>query len=378
MTTWKRLTLLVLGSWGLVACGADWPVFRGNALQSGVAATALPEPLTLRWRFQAKDGFEGTAAIVGDTVFVGSMDEHLYALELGTGKVKWQYKGGPFKAPVGVRQGRVYVGDADGLFHCLEAASGKKLWTFETGSEITAGPNFAGDNVLIGSYDETLYCLGPDGKPLWTFKAEGPVNGSPTVAGNRTFVAGCDSALHVLDTASGKELLAVDLGGQSGATPAALGEHIYVGTMTNEFLAIDLQKGEVAWRFQAASRRQPFYASAAVTPELVVVGSRDKRVYGLDRKTGTQVWNFQTRGRVDSSPVVAGNRVLVGSLDNHLYVLDLKSGQEVQKFDLGGPVAASPAVGGGCVVLGTSDGVLYCLGAKAPVANPSGASAPGR
>jgi outer membrane protein assembly factor BamB len=345
--------------------GADWPLFRGNALQTGVAASPLPEALGVRWTFKAKDAVESTAAIVDGTVYVGSLDEHLYALDLATGRQKWAYKAGPIKAPVSVRQGLVYVGDADGLFHCVDAATGTKRWTFETGAEITSGANFAGDNVLFGSGDETLYCLSPDGKRLWEFKIQGgPVNGTPAVVGERTFVAGCDSSLHVLDTVKGKEITAVDLGGQVGATVAVAGDRLYVGTMASQVLAVDWNKGEVLWTFEADNRRQPFYASAAVTDSLVVAGSRDRRVYGLDRQTGKEVWSFPTRNRVESSPVVAGTRVYVGSLDGNLYVLNLAKGTELQQLALGSPVSASPAVDGNSLVIGTHDGRVYCLGAK--------------
>src|SRR5262249_48639876 len=142
----------------------------------------------------------------------------------------------------------------------------------------TSGANFAGDTVLFGSHDQTLYCLGLDGKERWRFKIDGPVNGSPAVVGNRTFVAGCDSALHVIDLATGQQLATVDLGGQAGATAAVSGNRLFVGTMTNEVLGIDWQKAEVVWRYEAAQRKQPFYASAAVTDKLVVVGGRDRRV----------------------------------------------------------------------------------------------------
>ncbi len=343
---------------------ADWPVFRGDALQNGVANSSLPDPLDIRWKFKAKDGIESTAAIVGGTVYIGSLDEHLYALDLATGKEKWKYKAGPIKAAASVREGAVYVGDSDGLFHCVDAATGKKRWTFETESEIVSGANFTGERVLFGSYDETLYCLSKEGKALWRFKTQGPVNGSPAVVGNRTFVAGCDSALHVLDTAKGTELTSVDLGSQSGATAAVAGDQLYVGTMGNQMLAIDWNKGEVLWRFETARGRQPFYASAAVTDKLVIVGSRDRRVYALDRQTGKEVWNFATRNRVDSSPVVAGQRVFAGSLDGNLYVLDLAKGTELKRFALGGPISGSPAVGGGCLIVGTHEGTVYCLGTK--------------
>jgi outer membrane protein assembly factor BamB len=345
--------------------GPDWPLFRGNALQTGVATATLPDQLEIRWRFEAKDSIEGTAAIAGDTVYVGSMDGRLYALRLDSGMEKWTYKSGPIKAPVSVRDGAVYVGDLYGVFHCVDAATGQKRWTFDTKADIVGGANFAGDSVLFGAGDETLYCLSLEGKSRWRFKVPGgPVQATPAVVGNRTFVAGCDSSLHVIDTATGKELAAVDLGGQTGSTAAVAGDRLYVGTMTNQFFAINWKKAEVVWRYEAARRPQPFHSSPAVTDKLVVVGSHDKRVHAIDRENGQAVWTFPTERKVDSSPVVVGKRVFVGSQDGNLYVLDLEKGTELRKLDLGAPISASPAVAGDCLVIGTEKGVLFCLGAK--------------
>src|SRR5438270_7201085 len=176
--------LLIVGLFGLLAslaAAADWPLFRGNSLQTGVAASPLPEELEICWKFKAKDGIEGTAAIVNGTVYVGSLDEHLYALDLATGRVKWTYqtdaakgtKVGPIRTAPSVRDGLVYVGDADGIFHCVEAATGTKRWTFDTGAEITSSANFAGDTILFGSSDENLYCLSKDGKERWKFRVPG-------------------------------------------------------------------------------------------------------------------------------------------------------------------------------------------------------------
>jgi len=189
---------------------------------------------------------------------------------------------------------------------------------------------------------------------------------TPAVAAGHTFVSGCDSSLHVLDLATGKEQRSVNLDGQTGATPAVTGDYLYVGTMSNQLLAVDWKKGEVVWRFEAPRRQQPFFSSAAVTDKLVIAGSRDKQVYALDRAGGKEVWHFATKNKVDGSPVVAGNRVYVGSFDGVLYVLDLARGTEIKQFRLGkrGPIAASPAVADGCLVIGTYDGTVYCLGAK--------------
>jgi outer membrane protein assembly factor BamB len=349
------------------AAPSAWPVFRGNLLETGIAAAALPDDLVIRWMFQIKDSIEGTAAIDNGTVYVGAMDEHLYALDLATGKEKWRYKAAPIKVSPAVRDRAVYVGDLDGIFHCVDAATGKLRWKFDTEAEITSGASFAGDNVLFGSSDESLYCLSKDGKKLWQFKVPGgPVLATPAVAAGHTFVSGCDSNLHVLDLATGKEQRSVNLDGQTGATPAVLGDYLYVGTMSNQLLAVNWKKGEVAWRFEAPRRQQPFFSSAAVTDNLVIAGSRDKQVYALDRASGKEVWHFATKNKVDGSPVVAGQRVYIGSFDGFLYVLDLAKGTEVKQFRLAkrGPIIASPAVADGCLVIGTNDGTVYCLGAK--------------
>ena len=194
----------------------DWPLFRGNALQSGLSTAMLPDELVVRWKFKTGDAIEGTAAIASGTVYIGSFDEHLYAIDLAKGTQKWKYKAGPIKAAVAVRDGAVYVGNLDGVFHCVDAAKGTKRWAYKTESEadIPSGANFTSDSVLFGCGDEHLYCLSLDGKQRWKFKVPGgPVNGSPAIVDGRTFVAGCDSSLHVINTAKGTEIAAVDLGG---------------------------------------------------------------------------------------------------------------------------------------------------------------------
>ncbi|HXG48365.1 MAG TPA: PQQ-binding-like beta-propeller repeat protein, partial [Methylomirabilota bacterium] len=75
-------------------------------------------------------------------------------------------------------------------------------------------------------------------------------------------------------------------------------------------------------------------------------------------------WTFATRGKVDSSPVVAGDKVVVGSDDGRLYVVSLKDGTELWSYEIGQPVGSSPAVAGDRVIVGSDDGGVYCFGSK--------------
>lgn len=357
------VTAILLGPCTLDSQG-DWPLFRGDPLQTGVVKGELAEPLETLWKIKVGSGTESTAAIVGQTIYLGSYDGHLYALDLDKGTEKWKYAAGSIVAPPSVHQGAVFVGDEDGTFHCVDARKGEKIWTFDAEQQITAGATFTGDWVLIGAHDSTLYCLEQKtGKEVWRFKAMGPVNGAAVVAGDVTFLAGCDSNLHIIDIKTGKGLAAIDLGGQAAATAAVVGKKVYVGTMANEFKAVDLAKKEVEWNYES-KRGQPFFASAAVTDKLVVVGGRDRLVHALWRDKGTAAWTFPTKNKVDSSPIIIGNRVVVGSSDGSLYIIDLAKGTQVQKVELGRSILASPAYSNGRIIIGTTDGWVACLGRK--------------
>jgi outer membrane protein assembly factor BamB len=85
-------------------------------------------------------------------------------------------------------------------------------------------------------------------------------------------------------------------------------------------------------------------------------------VHCLARSTGREVWTYLTRARVESSPLITGNRVFVGSNDGNLYELDLATGKKNWEFAAGSALSASPAASQGALVIGSEDGVLYCFG----------------
>jgi outer membrane protein assembly factor BamB len=84
----------------------------------------------------------------------------------------------------------------------------------------------------------------------------------------------------------------------------------------------------------------------------------------VNRADGKSVWSFPTRGKVDSSPAVCGDKVVVGSDDGRLYVVALNSGKELWSYEIGRPIDSSPAVADGRIVIGSDDGSVYCFGTK--------------
>ena len=185
-----------------------------------------------------------------------------------------------------VAGGLVYFGDLGGVVHAVDAATGKAAWTFKTGSEIKSSPVVVGDKVLIGSYDSHLYALGAkDGKLRWKVQTEGYVHATPAVVDGVAYIAGCDEILRAIRISDGKEMFTISSGAYTGASPAILDGRAYYGTYENEVLGVDLKAQQD--RRGATSIRErnfPFYSSAAVAGDRVIVGGRDKFVHALDRR----------------------------------------------------------------------------------------------
>ena len=348
--------------------GADWPMFRGCPMQTGVAGSDLPDDLVVCWSYDLKAGSSCTPAVVGGTVYLSADSGKLVALDLQRGTVKWQFDGPDDigSSPTVIRgpaPGLVVFGDEAGVLRACDVDTGQVRWTFATGDRIVSSVNVGDGRLVFGSYDGFVYALNPvDGTLRWKYDVQERVHGTPAVVDDSVLAAGCDGKLHVIRLDDGTPVRQVPLGSVSGSAVAVRGARAYLGLYGEAVVGVDWRAGRVLWQFEDADRSFPFLSSAAVTDNLVFIGGRDRRLRALDPATGRPRWELVTKGRVDSSPVVVGSRVFVGSADGVLYGADLATGREVWRFEAGGGIAGSPAVGDGRLVIVTEPGVVYCFG----------------
>jgi len=347
----------------------SWPLFRGDAQATGVAVSSLPERPKLLWRYVVDGGaFDGTPAIAEGLAVIGDLDGVLYALDLNTGKEKWRLtlKESGFIASPSIRDGRVYIGDVYGVFLCVDLQTGKELWQFETDNEIDGGANLLGENVLFGSQDSRLYCLSAKtGVEAWRAETADQIRCFPSLADGRTFVAGCDGELHVFSAATGKEQRSVPIKSPTMCTPAADGDFVYFGVeQGGAFLAVNWRKGEVAWTYRDPDSPQGYRASAAIAKDRVIVAGRNKAVLALAKTDGKELWRYQGRKRIDSSPVIVEGRVFVGTGDGQLIALDLQTGKLQWQYEAGGEFIGGPAVADGRLVIANDRGVVFCFGGQ--------------
>lgn len=350
-----------------------WLSFRGSPDQRGIATTSLPENPKLLWQLPSKDGWVGTCAIAGDRVYAPALEGYLYCLDRKSGEVIWKYRSiestdedefaAGFKAGPLILDDKLFVGDEDGFLHAVNLNGGKQLWKFETGAEIAGGVAYWNGRLILASYDSFLYCLSLDGEELWTFQTRDRINCSPAIVDHFTFVAGCDSQLRVIDIQNGKETLAVDMNDYLIASPAVVGDSLYVGSHGGVVSALNWKTGAFEWQYEG-KRDLSIRASAVATDDLILVGSHDKLMHAIDRRTGKARWTFPTKSRIECSAAVVDSRVFFGSGDGNVYGVTLTDGKEVWKFHAGHPISGGMAIGNECMVVGedSSNGRLLCFG----------------
>jgi parallel beta-helix repeat protein len=83
-------------------------------------------------------------------------------LNATNGAFLWSYTtGNSVTSSPAVVDGRVYVGSLDNRVYALNATNGAFLWSYTTGNSVTSSPAVAGSRVYVGSGDDNVYDFGP-------------------------------------------------------------------------------------------------------------------------------------------------------------------------------------------------------------------------
>jgi len=358
------LALLILFSPVFARTADNWPIFRGNTVLNGVSHSRFNPPLKLLWSYKTGDEIRSSPVVADNKVFVGSMDGHIYALDL-SGKLLWKFKTETSveASPIVIKK-TVVAGSQSGVVYALDHRSGELKWSFRTQGQIVGSANWFTDGlglrVLVASHDFNLYCLDLEsGNLIWTCETGNYLNGTPATDNRRVVIGGCDSYLHIID-ARGKVLAQLEIGTYVAESAAISGNLAYVGDYDGGFTCVDLVGMKQQWRFDNP-RILPFLSAPAVNDKLVVIGSHDKRVYCFDKFSGELLWTYQAYGKFESSAVLIGNRVLICSDDGIIHLLAAETGKALYTYELGLPIKSTPALIDGLMIIGAKDGGLYAF-----------------
>jgi outer membrane protein assembly factor BamB len=374
---------------GAAAPSGSWPYPNGDLANTRDAAgsaissanvSRLREAWTFKLAGTAAAGVGDTGAfaaapvVTGGVVYIQDLDCNVYALDLATGKLKWEYqvntpeKTGPGPNGVAVAGGRVY-GDTPTTVFALSAATGKTTWvdsdllkkdqgTFEIQPQVADGRVYISSAYGTGPGGGVAMALNAaTGKQIWRFNT----------------LLGADEGVQAIGLGSGGAW-ETPLVGSDGSVTFGIGNpyqsaasamaHPSAQLYTDSDVNLDASTGRLRWYYQGVPndfkdwdmQASPISASVNGTP--VVIGSGKMGiVYAMNASTGALLWK---------TPVGEHNGTDNDSLLLLEHKITLKAPYTILPGSLGG-VLANMAVADDTVYVATIDLPLTYTSLNTPV-----------
>jgi len=312
--------------------------YPADQINSGNVAKLRP---AFQFQTEVLESMETAPIVVDGIMYITTSYNHIYALDAVTGKEFWHYKHkmgtvttyccGPNNRGVAIMGDKLYMGTLDAKLVALDAKTGKVLWATqiadpEAGYSETMAPVAVNGKVLIGTNGGEYGIRGfvkaydaNDGKLLWTFDTV-PAKGHEGVwavndATNRNMKR--DIAAEKAQFAKGGGDFYKSLGGGVWMAPAIdkdanmaffvvgnpspdlygaerPGDNLY----TDSIVAVDLNTGAYKWHYQYVAH--DVWDLDAVSPviltdamgkdgkmrKVAIHGGKTGHVYVHDRATG--------------------------------------------------------------------------------------------
>lgn len=238
-----------------------------------------------------------------------------------------------------VAGGRVFTMDSDARVSAFDATSGNRLWNASTRAKDDRSTNVGGGIAAAGA---SVYAV--------TGRAE----------------------LVALDAATGAEQWRQPLPAPARSSPTIADGHIYVTTIDETVVALDLADGKKVWSHQAQEITTSVLGLPAplATNGMVVAGFGTGELRAVRTATGTNAWGDNLsglRGRLSISdfatiramPASSGGRLYAGGLGRLFVALDIRTGRRLWERAIS--VGEMAWLAGDWLFVVTLDGVVAAM-----------------
>ena len=334
--------------------------------------------------------------VVDGVLYAASIDGAIGAYDAATGKTIWEkktrthgwfgwgdkkrpdafYSGGP-----AVSGDLMAIGTLDGHVYGLNVKDGSQRWISALPSEVIDSPTIAGPLTIVRTQDGRIYGLDSStGERRWV-NDQGSVpllslrgNGPLLVANGVVFLGSDDGKLIALrldngdklweqKLASGEGRTDIDRMNDADGTVLLDGSTLYAAAYHGNLSAVDGPSGRPIWA-------RPFstYTSMAVGGNSLFGANADSQVWAFDKSSGSDMWkNDNLKYRWVTAPAVQGDYAVVGDIEGYVHWLQVGDGALAGRERLSKkPIRAQPVVVGDLVYIEDVQGhvAAYRLGSK--------------
>lgn len=237
---------------------------------------------------------------VGDTVFVGTADNYVLALNAETGERLWNFETGhSIWGQPAYRDGVLFSTSMDRSIYALDAVSGEELWQTLFAGAIASGPVLNDDMIFVSDFDSQIHALDiHSGEEQWSAPATNWVWGAPAYADGVVYYADVEGNVFAVDASSGAAIWQAKTPGAIQTSPVVDGGTVYVASEgessevpVGALRAFSVEDGRELWTAIAPS---PLFTSPVVVDDAVIVALQSEvaMLIAYDLNTGGQLWTI--------------------------------------------------------------------------------------
>jgi len=281
-------------------------------------------------------------------VYIGAYNGYMYAFDddsVDRGMPKWRTPLGSPRSPIvggpaiDLDTSTVFVGTSEGILYALNTENGSIRWNYPAEGhlegKIWSSPVFDSGVVYFGCFDHKLYALDAvSGELKWEpFEAHGAIGSTPIVYGDAVYFGSFDHRFYAINKETGVPKWEVPFKADNWFWTEAIvsGGIIYVGSLDNKVYALDAEDGHKVREFLTEG---PINSSPVIVEieddKILVVGSGegDGKVYGFNTDTGAEMWAmpFDVEAAIQAPLCAYNGTVYVYGRNGSIYAVDVQNG----------------------------------------------------
>lgn len=266
---------------------------------------------SIQWQLKTEGQIRSKLVIDGKTLFATTTAGEVLCINTTTAKVQWRFQTNGeqqydmwdyYISSVSIANNTLYFGSGDSCIYALNTRTGEQLWKHKTNGIVHATPTIHNNTVLVGSFDGYFYALhAQTGALKWQFKTvgdryfpKGEIQKGATIYKDAVIFGSRDYNIYAIDIATGRGLWnKKEVGSWIIATPLVYNSKIYFGTSdTHQFYCMNPELGTVEWVTRFNMR---VYGTAAVHNNNIIIPCFNGKLYQANSNTGKLVSAFQTQ-----------------------------------------------------------------------------------
>lgn len=275
--------------------------------------------------------------------------------------------------------GHIFVGSAaaEALYQ-LDRRDGSVIRSYPASASVESEPVVVGDRVYFTDTGGSTWCYRQDGELIWRHQGKAPILVRPTLGGKLLYVTNVDDLAVALDVETGElqwryqrppDITRDTELALYAAPPAVLvDDEVVLGFSDGSVVSLDATTGEVRWERAVGEGRYPDLVAAptAWRNDIFASGYFEPFV-AIDRETRNVRWRLDY-GAANAAllDTRAEEAVLYHpGTDGVLRAVVARTGEEVWAWDSETPGAlTTPVATDAGLVVGSSDGQIYLVDAS--------------